>query len=382
MELDLGGIFVQNSTFNYDDYEYEEECKGETSGRFEALFIPVLYSLTLAVGLLGNGLLVVVLTLKRRKVSVTDIFFFHLGMADILLLGTLPFWAAAQGSQDLGWRVGTPLCKIIGSIFNINFYCGIFLLACISLDRYLSIIHASQMYSRRKCRLVHFSCLLVWLFSLLLSIPDLIFLEAVKYKSGKTECIPNYQSYWRLPSRLLYHTVGFLLPSVILLFCFSCILVRLQRDSQGLQKQRAIRVILALVAVFFLCWTPYNITLMVDTFRNKSKAPAESADTSCGKPRSSLEFSVMLTSALGCFHACLNPLVYIILCRNFRVRVLGMLKCVTEAPAGSSYSLWESGVREDPLPDQAQEKVVLQRILKEEQQVQSTQLMTGKNTNM
>ena len=61
---------------------------------------------------------------------------------------------------------------------QINFYCGIFLLACISLERYLSIVHATQMYSRRNPWVVHLSCLGVRLFSLLL--PDWIFLEDVE----------------------------------------------------------------------------------------------------------------------------------------------------------------------------------------------------------
>ncbi|XP_071764643.2 C-X-C chemokine receptor type 3-like isoform X1 [Centroberyx gerrardi] len=373
MDLYLGGIFVQNSTYDYGDYVYEGDCKPESRGYLEA----VLYSLALVVGLLGNGLLLVVLAQRRRTWSVTDTFILHLGVADCLLLITLPFWAA-EGTQDQGWSFGTPFCKTAGAIFNINFYCGIFLLAFISLDRYLSIVHAVQLYSRRKPWLVHISCLSVWLFSLLLIIPDYIFLEAVKHaRQGQTVCTHNYprasQSVfdWRLASRLLYHIVGFLLPSAVLLFCYSCILLRLQRGSQGLQKQRAVRVILALVVVFFLCWTPYNITLMVDTFQSNYKAPEESTDGVCGK--TSLETGLMVTSALGCFHACLNPLLYLGLCRNFRKRVLEMLRCVRGAQADSRCSLWELGVGEEALPNQAHEKVVLNQMTNPEHQVQSSQ---------
>ena len=89
---------------------------------------------------------------------------------------------------------------------KINFYCGIFLLACISVDRYLSIVHAAQMFSRKKAWLVHSSCLSVWLLSLLLSIPDWVFLQAVKdeRRGDKTECIRDYMLFsqstteWRL----------------------------------------------------------------------------------------------------------------------------------------------------------------------------------------
>ncbi|XP_073342082.1 C-X-C chemokine receptor type 3.1 [Pagrus major] len=302
---------------------------------FEAMFIPVLYSMAFVVGVLGNGLLLGVLFQSRRTWSVTDTFILHLGVADVLLLVTLPLWAA-QARQAHGWNFGTPLCKITGAVFTINFYCGIFLLACISLDRYLSIVHATQMYSRRNPWVVHISCLAVWLFSLFLSIPDWIFLEALTDERRlKTECVPNYLKFdnlpddalevsrsvhdWRLASRLLYHIVGFLLPSAVLIFCYSCILRQLRCGSQGLQKQKAFRVIVAVVAVFFLCWTPYNITLMVDTLNSGSN------NETCGV-RSSLEKARLITSSIGYLHCSLNPILYAFVGVKFRRQLMNILR--------------------------------------------------------
>ncbi|TNN89233.1 C-X-C chemokine receptor type 3 [Liparis tanakae] len=300
-------------------------CDPNEGGHFEAVFIPALYSVAFVVGILGNGVLLGVLAQSRRTWSVTDTFILHLGVADVLLLVTLPLWAAQSVH---GWTFGTPLCKITGAVFTINFYCGIFLLACISIDRYLSIVHATQMYSRRKPWVVHVSCLAVWLFSLLLSIPDWIFLEAVEDDrlNNQTQCVPNYLKFasvavgdLRLASRLLFHTVGFLLPSVILIFCYSCILRRLRCGSQGLQKQKAFRVIVAVVAVFFLCWTPYNITLMVDTLH--SGQSGEMCEV-----RTSLETAKIITSSVGYLHCSLNPILYAFVGVKFRRQLLDILR--------------------------------------------------------
>ncbi|KAK1896058.1 C-X-C chemokine receptor type 3 [Dissostichus eleginoides] len=256
---------MNNSSDEYCCYD-GDVCDLNEGMHFESVFIPVLYSVAFAVGVLGNGVLLGVLARSRGRWSVTDTFILHLGVADILLLLTLPLWAA-QSAQEEGWTFGTPLCKITGAVFTINFYCGIFLLACISLDRYLSIVHATQMYSRRNPRVVHISCLAVWIFSLLLSLPDWVFYEAVQddRRGNITECVPNYFRFdpegvfnWELASRLLSHTAGFLLPSAVLIFCYSCILHRLRCSSQGLQKQKAFRIIVAVVVVFFICWTPLN----------------------------------------------------------------------------------------------------------------------------
>ena len=93
MEVDRSGIFDTNTTYDYnDDYIYvpDEECKSVGHYRFEAFFVPFLYSLAMIVGLLGNGLLLTVLFRKRRAWSVTDTFVLHLVIADSLLLLTLP----------------------------------------------------------------------------------------------------------------------------------------------------------------------------------------------------------------------------------------------------------------------------------------------------
>ncbi|CAL8247477.1 unnamed protein product [Lota lota] len=303
-------------------------CDFEEGMFFEAVFIPVVYSLALLVGLLGNCLLLWVLGQRSHTWSVTDNFIMHLGVADSMLLVTLPFWATQ--ATHVGWVFGTPFCKVAGALFTINFYCGIFLLACISLDRYLSIVHATQMYSRRKPWMVQASCLSVWLLSLLLSIPDWVFLKAMNNErmGDKIECVHDYplrsQSNidWQLASRLFYHIVGFILPSTILIFCYSCILLRLRQGPHGFQKQRAVLVILALVVVFFVCWTPYNVTLMVETLHFNS-----TIDHTCNS-RTSLNKAMIITACLAYLHCSLNPVLYAFMGVKFRHQLLKMLKAL------------------------------------------------------
>ncbi|KAK1794687.1 hypothetical protein P4O66_001400 [Electrophorus voltai] len=293
---DLMAIDNESYTVNYDDYDSccGEVCGQYTSIRFDAIFIPILYSLAVVVGLLGNGLVLGVLWQKRRSWSVTDTFILHLTVADTLLLLTMPLWAVEAAE---GWTFGTPLCKITGALFKINFYCGIFLLACISLDRYLSVVHAVQMYSRRKPRLIQLSCIAVWFFSLLLSMPDWKYLQAARDERR----------------------------AVVLLYCYCCILVQLQRGSQGVQKQRAIRVILALVLAFFICWTPYNITLLVDTFHTNQISNNTVNNSSC-ETTTALDIALTATTTLGYLHCCLNPVLYAFVGVNFRRHLLDMMR--------------------------------------------------------
>ncbi|CAL8289875.1 unnamed protein product [Merluccius merluccius] len=326
--------FLENTSAGPEEDYYADCCQGivcdmEEGMRFEAVYIPVVYSLALLLGLLGNGLLLGVLAQRSHNWSVTDTFILHLGVADSLLLVTLPFWAT-QATQA-GWVFGSPFCKIAGALFTINFYCGIFLLACISLERYLSIVHSTHMYSRRKPWLVQASCLSVWLLSLLLSIPDWVFLKALSddRMGGRIECIHDYPLLsqanidWHLASRLVYHTVGYLLPAIILIFCYSSILLRLRQGPHGFQKQRAVKVILALVVVFFVCWTPYNVTLMVKTLHSNSTMTL----TTCHS-RTSLDKALIVTTCLAYLHCSLNPVLYAFVGVKFRKELLNMLSAL------------------------------------------------------
>ncbi|TNN89234.1 C-X-C chemokine receptor type 1 [Liparis tanakae] len=352
MDVDLDGLFRHNGTYNYeDDYEYNEDV---APGAGKAVWAPVLYSMVLIVGLLGNGLLLAILAQKRRSWSIADTFILHLCVADILLLVTLPFWAA-QAARPSGWRFGGFLCKSSGALFNINFYCGIFLLLVISLDRYLSIVHATQRFSLKKPRLAHMSFLSVWILSLLLSIPWAFLVARRDPAQAQTVCDHSFsqaETGWRLVSRVLHLTLGFLLPAAALVVCCSFVL----------QKQRTVTLILPLVGLFLLCWVPYNITLLVDTFRSCSKEPAET--------ESCLKAALAFTWALGCMHACLRPLLYFGLCQNFRKQTLGMLRC---AKVESQSSLWGLGVGEEALPDQNAEEEALKQIECEGHQVQLPQ---------
>ncbi|KAI5620452.1 chemokine (C-X-C motif) receptor 3.1, partial [Silurus asotus] len=310
-----------------DAYENGKDCCGmvceqHTSMHFEAIFIPVLYSVVFVLGLLGNGLVLFVLCQKRRTWSVTDVFVLHLSVADLLLLLTMPLWAV---DAVQGWSFGNSFCKLSGAMFRVNFYCGIFLLACISLDRYFSVVHAVQMYSRSRPLLVQFSCLAVWFFCLLLSIPDWMYLkaEADSRRNNKYECTHHYpSSEWRVVLRGFYHVLGFLLPAIVLLYCYTRVVVRLQFGSQGVQKQRAVRIVLVLVVAFFISWLPYNVTLLVDTlYTNQTSNNETNCETS-----TALDFALITTSTLGYMHCCVNPVLYAFVGVKFRRHLLDLIK--------------------------------------------------------
>ncbi|XP_067831401.1 C-X-C chemokine receptor type 3-like [Heptranchias perlo] len=306
-----------------------EPCDAMQSKSFNQIFFPVLYSAIFVVGLLGNGMVVLVLMRNMRMLAVTETYILHLAIADVLMVLSMPFWAVEEAR---GWIFGTVACKFIGAIFNINFYSSIYLLFCISIDRYVSIVHAVQMYKRQRSHTAYVVCLVVWCICLLFAIPDFIYLKP-KYYNGSFQCVHNYRAEsskaWIMASRFFYHVTGFLIPLVVMSYCYLNIIRTLNR-SQNLQRKKeskAIKVIVVVVAAFFICWTPYNIVMFLDTL-NRLGALQRDCDM-----ETQLDVTHSITGCLGYLHCCLNPFLYAFVGMKFRRHLLKMLRdggCVSQ----------------------------------------------------
>uniref|UniRef100_A0A8C2QL98 C-X-C chemokine receptor type 1 n=1 Tax=Cricetulus griseus TaxID=10029 RepID=A0A8C2QL98_CRIGR len=295
--------------------DYFSPCKRVPISNTKALV--VFYALVSLLSLLGNSLVMLVILYRRRSCSVTDVYMLNLALADLLFSLTLPFWAV---SKLKGWIFGTPLCKMISLLKEVNFFSGTLLLACISVDRYLAIVHATGTLTQKR-HLVKFICLGIWGLSLILSLPFAIFRQAYKpYGSGTIcyEVLGEATTYFRIILRGLSHMFGFLLPLLIMLFCYGSTLRTLFKARMG-QKHRAMRVIFAVVLVFLLCWLPYNLVLFSDTLLG-----THLIEDTC-KRRNDIDQALYITEILGFSHSCLNPIIYAFIGQNFHHEFLKML---------------------------------------------------------
>ncbi|PIO30346.1 C-X-C chemokine receptor type 3 [Aquarana catesbeiana] len=305
----------------YSDSQDVAPCKQEESKVFDKHFVPAFYSIVFILGLLGNGLVIVVtLTQRSQKIQSTDMFILHLAVADILLTITLPFWAVQATS---GWIFGEAFCKIVASVFKINFYAGTFLLVCISLDRYVSIVFAVQIYKKHRLHYVHWSCLAVWCICVVLCIPDAMYYSVnFESRTNVTECEPHFppstSKNWKASLAFLYHICGFLIPFAGMMYCYSHIVVTLLR-SKGFRKHKALRLIIAVVVAFFLCWTPYNVVALLDALNMLG-----SFEGDCSFQQN-IDIALSITSGFCYFHSCLNPVLYVFIGEKFRRNLAELL---------------------------------------------------------
>ncbi|XP_054442139.1 C-X-C chemokine receptor type 2-like [Pteronotus mesoamericanus] len=279
--------------------------------------VVVIYALVFLLSLLGNSLVMLVVLYNRVSRSVTDVYLLNLALADLLFALTLPIWAA---SKVKGWIFGTALCKVVSLLKEVNFYSGILLLACISIDRYLAIVHATRTLTQKR-HWVKFICLGIWALSLILSLPVFIIRQVIEPLLSVPVCYENLganTTKWRMVMRVLPQTFGFLVPLLVMLFCYGLTLRTLFQAHMG-QKHRAMRVIFAVVLVFLLCWLPYNLVLVADTLMR-----LQVIKETCNR-RNDINRALDATEILGFFHSCLNPLIYAFIGQKFRHGLLRIM---------------------------------------------------------
>ncbi|XP_014029947.1 C-X-C chemokine receptor type 1 isoform X2 [Salmo salar] len=280
----------------------------------------VTYIIVFVLSVLGNGVVIYVVCCMARGRTTTDIYLMHLAMADLLFSLTLPFWAVYVYSH---WIFGTFLCKFLSGLQDAAFYSGVFLLACISVDRYLAIVKTTQALAQRR-HLVGIVCGAVWLGAGLLSLPAVLQREAIQLEDlgDQSICYENLtassSNQWRVFVRVLRHTLGFFLPLAVMVVCYSCTAATMFRGMRnGDHKHKAMRVILAVVLAFVMCWLPCNVSVLVDTLMRSGSLGEETCEF-----RNSVSVALYVTKVIAFTHCAVNPVLYAFIGQKFRNQFL------------------------------------------------------------
>ncbi|XP_072319668.1 C-C chemokine receptor type 7 [Eucyclogobius newberryi] len=304
---------LQNASFDWSDIP--ELCSKAANRQFREWFLPTFYAIICFLGFTGNLLVILTFFYFKRLKTMTDVYLLNLSFADLLFVFTLPFWGFNSNSK---WGLGLPVCKIMHTVYKVTFYSSMFLLSCISVDRYFAISKAISAHKHRSQAVFYskISSALVWVLALIFSIPEMTYTTI-----NNNTCTPYTSNNDKLRVSLQTGQIilGFLVPLVIMSFCYSSIISTLSQ-TRGFERNKAIKVILAVVAVFLGCQMPYNIVLFWTTI-----VAAKGGTTVCSDDNSQM-YAIDITQCVAFFRCCLNPIVYAFLGVKFRHDVLKLLK--------------------------------------------------------
>ncbi|XP_041103896.1 chemokine XC receptor 1-like isoform X3 [Polyodon spathula] len=311
----------------YDETDYSDEgivflCE-DNSHAVGGVFTSVLFYLVFFLSLIGNGLVLCALVRYEDLKKVTNIFILNLAISDLVFAFSLPFWAFYHSYQ---WIFGSFMCKLLSGIYFIGFYSCMMFLMVMTIDRYLAVVHA---VSTTRIRRTWYACLasaVIWFISIAAAIPEIISTDTVKDIDGNVMCEETiFSEEKKVTLQLLGYYLQivffFLLPFVVIVYCY-CRILKTVATCRIRRKHKAVKLILTIVVVFFLCWAPYNLIILLMSLKLLEVSPLTDCDVGI-----ILNYSFYICRNIAYFHCCLNPWFYVFAVVKFQRHLASLSRC-------------------------------------------------------
>ncbi|XP_041052554.1 P2Y purinoceptor 1-like [Carcharodon carcharias] len=271
--------------------------------------IPVAFLLVLVIGLTMNCLALWVMVHQTKPWNRSTLFLCNLTVADITWMLTLPFLIHYHFAR-LQWVFGDIVCKIVRCAYHACFYSSIYFVTCISLDRYLAIVHPLQSFFLLSRQQSLYVCVGIWVLTCIVSIPSALITFIVPCSQNQTVCtfyIFSYNTDKTLPYTTISTVTGFILPFVAICYCYWNCTKELKKHCS--QKKKLFRLMYSVLIIFGLIYLPYhllrNACIVLRAFWSNHTWLAYSLDVG---------FSVEM--AICSFNTCVNPFFYFITSGN------------------------------------------------------------------
>ncbi|KAM3621005.1 uncharacterized protein V6R79_004853 [Siganus canaliculatus] len=306
------------------------------------VFLPALYYIIFFTGFLGNLFVILVIcSYGKRGRRLVDTFVVNLALADLIFVFTLPLWAISA-SQDGYWNFGAIddlLCKLSSYIISVNRFSNISFLTCMSIDRYLAVVKLMDSRYLRSSRCIRVTCAVVWVSSLVLGIPSLLYRQVEKSTEGPL-CVEEKDSYFFLGLSLTMALLTFVFPVLIIMLCYGTIIRRLNKHSVAAANPRAearrrhsLKMVLCIIVAFVVSWLPFNIFKIIIIGSQISNAVLD-CDTAMWQRN-----GLVLSCCLAFFNSCVNPAIYFFLDHHFRRRAVVLYNmCVGKSKSLQSFN--------------------------------------------
>ncbi|KAM9376154.1 melanin concentrating hormone receptor 2b [Pholidichthys leucotaenia] len=270
---------------------------------------PSIYGILCSVGVIANGLVIYAVAACKKKM-VSDIYVLNLAIADMLFLLVMPF-NIHQLVWDRQWVFGNFMCKAVVVMDVSNQFTTVGIVAVLCIDRYIAIVHPTS--EKRTVQWTIAINILVWLGSFLLTIPVMIYAKVVSRQQFQV-CMMYLDGpddmYWYT----LYQSIlGFIIPLVIISTFYSLTLyhvfssVRRVKRKQSVWAKRATKMVLMVIALFLICWSPYHVIQVINLSNNT--------------PTVTFMYAYNISICLSYSHSCVNPLMLLIFAQNYRERL-------------------------------------------------------------
>ncbi|XP_073673380.1 P2Y purinoceptor 14-like [Garra rufa] len=318
----------------------QTEPKNSTnvSSVFTEQILPVLYTIICACAFILNGLAAWIF-FSVPSSSGLVVYLKNIMVADILMLFTYP-WRALHDLSYGGLQLKMIVCRYTAVLFYLCMYTAITFMSLISLERYFKIVCSTSRVSTllHRVSVARALAVLTWGIMMLFLLPNAILTN---------QPIPEAFSCMAMKSDLgqLWHefsshfSVGvFWVAFLLMVFCYTSIACHVYRSYKRVQqnsseaRRQSNRSIFSLLAVFVFCFVPYHVCRLPYTISQKQMDDFSNHDNF-------ILYQVKeATQFLSALNVCLDPIIYIFMCRKFRESLLqkmSSVNCKNRRPSSS-----------------------------------------------
>lgn len=271
------------------------------------------YIASVIVGFIGNTLVIAVISGKKNKRSVYDLFILNLGIAD---LSFIVFFMPLYIYEHLSSIYKTLFyCRLVQPLLTIFYFLSIFTIGSMAIHRCRLITNPYKRKMRKRGAYLWIAA--IWISSFIIVLP-----LSIVAKAEDGYCVENWPSMdHRKAYTLALFLLQFLLPLLTIAAAYLRIGVYLwrsaapQRSLSTAKKNRAqkrrkeniqvIKTLALIVILFAICLLPGQIAWLMLDFGDKQDEHI-------------VDVIFIFSDILDCLHACVNPVVYGLLTEQFR----------------------------------------------------------------
>ncbi|XP_075047910.1 G-protein coupled receptor 54-like [Mixophyes fleayi] len=290
----------------------------------DAWLVPLFFTLIMLVGLVGNALVIYVITKHKQMRTVTNFYIANLAVTDItFLVCCVPFTATLYPLPS--WVFGDVMCRGVNYLQQVTAQATCITLTAMSVDRCYVTVYPLHSLRNRTLRLAMAVSLGIWIGSFVVSIPFAMYqkLSTGYWYGPQTYCIEAFPTVVHQKAFILYTFLAvYLLPLLTICVCYAFMLKRMSRpvvepidnnyqvqllaERSEAVRAKISKMVVVVVLLFTICWGPIQLFILFQAF-----------DSSFEKSYKTYKLKIF-AHCMSYSNSSVNPIVYTFMGANFR----------------------------------------------------------------